>query len=190
MNPDDRVARALNMLDGLPRTARRALMAAIPVLLLVALVATFALAPFGPGGDNPAPRPAAARHRAAEAPVVPAALPAPAAAAQEPSLSAATDRALRFLRGYLAYSYGRGPLDAVGAADRQLISALRQARSRVPPTARTRRPRITTLQVLAQAPGTAEATATVTDASGLLYPLVFYLDRRPSGWIVTRLADD
>jgi hypothetical protein len=46
------------------------------------------------------------------------------------------------------------------------------------------------LQVLSQARETAQATATITDGSRLQYPLVFYLDRRPSGWIVTRLADD
>ena len=190
MNPDDHIARALNMLGGLPRTARRALMAVIPLLLLVALVATFALAPFDPGGDTHAPRPGAARHRAAEAPVVPAVPSAPAAAPYESSLLGATNPALRFLRGYLAYSYGRGRLQAVRDASPELIAALHQARPRVPLAARMRRPRITTIQVLPQAPGTAQATATITDGSALQYPLVFYLDRRPSGWTVTRLGDD
>jgi hypothetical protein len=189
MNPDDRTARALNALDGLPPTARRALTAVIPLLLVAALVATFAIAPSGRGGNPPARR-SAGRNRAAHAPVLQAPRPAPVAAARDSSLSAATDSALRFLRGYLAYSYGRGRPQAIRAADPQVIAALRQARPRVPPATGRRRPRITSLQVLAQAPGTAQATATITDGSGLQYPLVFYLDRRPSGWTVTRLADD
>jgi hypothetical protein len=188
MNPEDRIARALNALDDLPSTARRALMVSVPLLSAGAFVAAFALAPSGHGGDAPAHRPV--RQRPAGAPVVVAPHPLPAAAARNHSLSTATDRALRFLRGYLAYSYGRGHLRAIPAADPKLLAALDRAHPRVPPAARTRRPRITTLQVLPQAPGTAQATATITDGSGLQYPLVFYLDRRPSGWIVTRLADD
>jgi len=189
VNPDDRIARVLNALDGLPRSARRALMAVIPPLLLAAVVATFAIAPSGRGGDAPARQPSA-QHRPTDAPAAPIPRPAWAAAARESVLSEATDSALRFLRGYLAYSYGRGRLQAIRDASPKLIAALGQARPRVPPAARSRRPRLTTLQVLPQAPGTAQATATISDGSGLQYPLVFSLDRRPSGWTVTRLADD
>ena len=189
MNPDDRIARALNALDRLPRTPRRALMALIPLLLLAALVAMFAIAASRGGGGTTAPTPAA-RHRPTAGALVPARQPAPAAAAHELARSAATDPALRFLRGYLAYSYGRGRLQAIRTATPELIAALRRAHPRVAPAARARRARITTVQVLAQAPGTAQATATITDGSGLQYPLVFYLDRRASGWTVTRLADD
>jgi hypothetical protein len=188
MTPDDRLARVLKALDRLPRAARRALVGVLPLLLLAALVATFAIAPSGHSDDASARRPTA-RHRPSGTAVVPrprSTVPA----APEPALSAATSPALRFLRGYLAYSYGRGPVHAIRAADPQLIAALRQARARVPPAARTSRPRSTTLQVLPQAPGTAQATATINDGSGPGYPLVFYLDRRPSGWTVTRLADD
>jgi hypothetical protein len=189
MTPDDRIARALSALDGLPPTARRALTAVIPLLLVAALVATSAIVPSGRGGNAPARR-SAEPGRTAHAPVLPSPRPAPVAAVRDSSLSAATDPALRFLRGYLAYSYGRGRPQAIRAADPRLIAALRQARPRVPPAAGRRHPRITSLQVLAQAPGTAQATATITDGSALQYPLVFYLDRRPSGWTVTRLADD
>ena len=105
-------------------------------------------------------------------------------------MSSATGPALGFLRGYLAYSYGRGPLDAIRGADRRLIASLRHSRPRVPPAARKRHPDVTTLQVVAQAPGAAQATATIADGSGPQYPLVFYLDRRPGGWMVTRLGDD
>lgn len=188
MNPDDRIARVLKALDGLPRGARRALMAVIPLLLLAALVATFAIAPSGRRDEASARRPTA-RHRPAGAAVVPPSRPT-VPAAPEPALSTATDPALRFLRGYLAYSYGHGPVHAIRNADPQLITSLRQSRPRVPPAARERRPRVTTLQVLPQAPGTAQATATISDDSGVQYPLVFYLDRRPDGWTVTRLGDD
>ena len=164
-------------------------MIVIPLLLLAALVATFAIAPSGRRGDAPA-QPRAAEHRPVGTAVVPPSRPAPAPMAQEPALSAATDPAVRFLRGYLAYSYGRGSVRAIRDADPKLIASLRRARPRVPPAARKRRPRITTLQVLPQALGTAQATATIADGSGLQYPLVFYLDRRPGGWTVTRLGDD
>jgi hypothetical protein len=189
MSPDDRIARAIGALDRLPRIAHRALIAAIPLLLLAGLVATFAIAPSGRGGDTSVPGPAA-RHRATANRLLPAPRPAPAAATGEPSLSAATGPALRFLHGYLASSYGRGRVQAIRAASRELIAALRRGRPRVPPAARTRRPRIASLQVLSQAPGTAQATATISDGSGVEYPLVFHLDRRASGWTVTRLADD
>ena len=189
LNPGDRIARALHALDAFPRLARRALMVLIPLLLVAALVGAFAIAPSG-GGGGAATRQTVAHQPSAEPRLVPPSRRPPIKAAREPALSSATDAALGFLRGYLAYSYGRGTLDAIRGADRRLIASLRHSHPRVPPAARQRHPEVTTLQIVAQAPGAAQATATVADGSGPQYPLVLYLDRRPGGWIVTRLGDD
>ena len=190
MNPGDRIAAIFDALDRLPPGARRALIVVSPLLLLAALVAAFAIAPHGRGGGAPPPHPSTTDHPLTQPTLIPPSRPAPATASTEPALSAATGPALRFLRGYLAYSYGRGPLTAIRNADPGLIASLRRAHPRVPPAARKRRPRVTTLQVLPQARSAAQATATISDGRGPQYPLVFYLDRRPGGWTVTRLGDD
>jgi hypothetical protein len=101
-------------------------------------------------------------------------------------MSAASGPAHRFLQGYLAFSYGHGRASAITDADPQLLRTL--ADQRVPAAARRRRPRIMALRVAQSVPGVAQATATVADGSGVRYPLVFYLERRPAGWLVARLA--
>jgi hypothetical protein len=189
VNPGDRIARVLDALDRVPRLARRMLIVFIPLLLLATLLAAFAIAPHGRSAGT-----ATRRHLAdqptAQPRLVPPSRPPPAEAGREPSLSTTTGAALRFLRGYLAFSYGRGPLDAIRDADPRLIASLRRAHPRVPPAARNRRPRVTTLQVLPQARSTAQATATISDGRGPQYPVVFYLDRSQDGWTVTRVGDD
>lgn len=189
MNPGDRIARVLSALDRCPRLVRRGLMVVMPLLLLAALAATFAIAPDGTGDSAPIRR-KVSHQPAAERKLVPPSQPRPTRTAREPALSSATDPALGFLRSYLAFSYDRGTVDAIRHADRSLIASLRDSHSHVPPAARERHPHVTTLQIVPQARGTVQATATVADGSGPQYPLVFYLDRRPGGWIVTRLGDD
>lgn len=188
MNPGDRIAGALDALDRVPRLARRALVVVIPLLFLATLLGAFAIAPHGRRAGAPT------RHvvdrPTAQPRLAPPSRPAPTEKSREPRLSTATGAALRFLRGYLAFSYGRGPLHAIRDADPRLIASLRRAHPRVPPAAHNRRPRVTTLQVLPQTRTTAQATATISDGHGPQYPLVFYLDRRPGGWTVTRLGDD
>jgi hypothetical protein len=103
---------------------------------------------------------------------------------------AAKAAARHFLAGYLAFSYGRGRVSAIEAADPRLIGALERERPRVPPAARERAAKVTSLQLLAQGRGTVQATATVSDGSGVQYPLVAYLDETANGWVVTRLGDD
>jgi hypothetical protein len=189
VSPGDRIARTLNALDGLPRLARLTLMILVPLVLLAALVATFAIAPRGPA-DTASTRRNEARQSPARHRLVPPSRPAATETSQEPALSSASHPALGFLRGYLAFSYGRGTVDAIRNADRRLIASLRESHARIPPAERKRHPRVATLQIVPQAHGAVQATATITDGSGPQYPLVFYLDRRPSGWVVTRLGDD
>jgi hypothetical protein len=171
VRPEDRLAQLLTGLDRLPVGARRLLGVLLPLLLFGLLIASLALAP---SGGQPAPRP-------------PSNVGGHAQSRSEPVLAATSDRARRFLQGYLAFSYGHGPVSAIRDADPQLLQAL--AGQRVPPAARKRRPRITALRVEESAPDVAQATATIADGSGVRYPLVFYLERRPRVWLVTRLAD-
>jgi hypothetical protein len=163
VTPEDRLARLLVALAGLPRGARLLL----PLLLFGLLIASLALAPSGGQPSSSSDRGRAQR--------------------SEPDLSMASGPARRFLQGYLAFSYGHGWVSRIRAADPRLLRAL--ASQRVPPAARRRRPRIVALRVQESAPGVAEATAMIADGSGVRYPLVFYLERRSRGWLVTRLAD-
>jgi hypothetical protein len=171
VSPEDRLARFLRALDELPSGARRLLAVVVSLLLLGLLIAAVALAP---SPEQAAPRPSSGDRR-------------PIQRASEPGVPAARAPARRFLEGYLAFSYGHGRLSAIADADPLLLRALQG--QRVPPAARKRHPRILALRVDESAPGVARATATIADGSGIRYPLVFYLDRRPAGWLVTRLAD-
>jgi hypothetical protein len=164
---EDRLARLLTGLDQLPRGLRRLL----SLLLFGVLVGSAMLAA---SPQRPAHRPLSSDAERAQR-------------SSGPGLSAARDRARRFLRGYLAFSYGHGRVSEIRDADPRLLRALRD--QRVPPAARQRRPRIVALQLRESTPGVAQATATVADGSGIRYPLVFYLERRSRGWVVTRLAD-
>jgi len=171
VSPEDRLARLLRALDELPRGARRLLSVVVPLLLLGVLIAAVVLAP---SPEQFAPRPSTGERGRTQP-------------RHEPDVSAARAPARRFLEGYLAFSYGHGRASGIRDADPVLLRAL--AGQRVPPAARRRRPRITALRVEESAPGVARATASIADGSRVRYPLVFYLDRRPAGWLVTRLAD-
>jgi hypothetical protein len=184
----DGLADLLGRVERLPRAVRIGAMLVVPLLLLGALVASFALAPGGELHSRAWHAPGAPAQRPPARLVPPSRTPTPAT--RDVPLSAATDPALRFLRGYLAYAYGRGTLEGIRDADSTLIRTLRRNHVRVPPAARGRRARITSLHVIAQAHYAAQATATIDDGGGRRYPLVFYLDRRPGGWTVTRLGND
>jgi hypothetical protein len=171
VSPEDRLARFLRALDDLPRGARRLLAVVIPLVLLGALIAVVALAP---SAQQPAHRSSTGKRGRVQSP-------------REPDVSAARAPARRFLEGYLAFSYGHGRLSSIRDADRRLLRSL--GGQRVPSAARKRRPRILALRVQESAPGVVRAAATIADGSGVRYPLIFYLDHRPRGWLVTRLAD-
>jgi hypothetical protein len=170
VRPEDRLARLLTGLDQLPRGVRRLLAVLLSLLLFGVLVGSVMLAA---SPQRPAHRPLSSDAERAQR-------------SSGPGLSAARDRARRFLRGYLAFSYGHGRVSEIRDADPRLLRALRG--QRVPPAARKRRPRIVALRLQESASGVAQATATVADGSAIGYPLVFYLERRPRVWVVTRLA--
>ena len=190
MSPENRLAGLFAALDRLPAGARRALTAAIPIALVAVLVAAFVLAAHGQ--HHHAARTAAAQPPAAATPTPPRRenpMPPVGSDAAAQPVTAAIDPARRFIESYVAFSYGHGRVNAVRAADPQLRRTFADQRPRVPPAQRKRHPTVAALRVVEYSPGVAKATATIADGAALRYTLVFYLDHRPGGWLVTRMAD-
>jgi hypothetical protein len=96
----------------------------------------------------------------------------------------------RFLNGYVAFLYGRGSVDKIEDATRELRRELRQARLRVPPARAARTPTIIRLQSAKQSPATVVVTAIVDDGDLADYPITALVERHAGSWQVTRLADD
>jgi hypothetical protein len=96
----------------------------------------------------------------------------------------------RFLRGYVAFLYGRLDADALEGGTGELTHGLRQARRRVPPARAGRRPRIARLYAARQAPDLVQVTATVDDGDLAAYPVTAFVQLRDGRWVVTHLADD
>ena len=194
MGPEDRLARLLAVLDRLPRGARRALTVLLPLALLGALAAALVFAPSNrdheakpvagrtppPTRSTPTPTPMPAREPDPTPPV--------GSDIGGGAVAAAIDPARAFVDSYVAFSYGRARLGAIRSADAALVRTFAGQRARVSPAQRKRHPRVLALRVAAFSPGVARATAVVADGE-LRYPLVYFLDRRPGGWLVTRMAD-
>ena len=104
-------------------------------------------------------------------------------------LAAARASARVFLTGYLAHLHGRGPVRAVGHAAPELLRELARQPVRVTPAQEHTRPHVNSLNVAAQTGAIVRAVATLQDPGGPPYPLLLYLERRASGWTVTRLGD-
>ena len=96
----------------------------------------------------------------------------------------------RFLNGYVAFLYGRGSVDEIEGATRELGRVLRRARVRVPPARAARSPRILGLQSTEQSPATVVVTVIVDDGDLAAYPVTALVERRAGSWRVIRLADD
>ncbi|HTU31505.1 MAG TPA: hypothetical protein VMF07_19090 [Solirubrobacteraceae bacterium] len=104
------------------------------------------------------------------------------AIAAEAKATAAT-----FLHGYLAYLYGHAPASQVNDASGPLVGSLEHARGEVPPGIKALHPRLVSVAVSPQAPGHAIATALVTDAEVVHYPIRLVLSKGSAGWQVTGL---
>jgi hypothetical protein len=200
IRPDDRLARLLARLDRLPRAARRALVLLLPLALLAALVASVV---FVPRNEHHRTRAAATPTHVGTAttkpPVSSTSPPGKATATPEPEkpaggdvgdrqVAAAIDPARGFIESYVAIAYGRARPRAIRGADPKLVRTLVAGRSRVSPAQRKRHPRVVALRVTAFSPDVAQATAVVADGA-VRYPLVFFLDHRHGGWLVTQMAD-
>jgi hypothetical protein len=95
----------------------------------------------------------------------------------------------RFLRGYVAFLYGRRDADELDGASAHLRRALR-ARLRVPPARQARTPAIVGLHAIVQAPTIVQVTATVDDRDLAVYPVTAFVERRAGRWLVTHVGDD
>ncbi len=92
-----------------------------------------------------------------------------------------------FLHGYLAYLYGQAPASQVKDATGPFVASLEHARREVPPGIKALHPRVVSLAVSPQPPGHAIATALVTDAEVVHYPIRLLLTESSPGWQVTGL---
>lgn len=105
-----------------------------------------------------------------------------------PAIAAeAKSTAATFLQGYLAYLYGQAPASQVKDASGAFVGSLEHARGEVPPGIKALHPRIVSLAVSPQPPGHAIATALVTDAEVVHYPIRLLLTESSPGWQVTGL---
>ncbi len=99
----------------------------------------------------------------------------------------AKSTATKFLHGYLAYLYGQAPASQVRDASGAFVGYLEHARGEVPPGIKALHPHVVSLAVSPQAPGHAIATAIVTDAEVVHYPIRLLLTEGSPGWQVTGL---
>jgi hypothetical protein len=107
-----------------------------------------------------------------------------------PSIAEARKAGERFLRGYVAFLYGRANADDLRGASADLRRSLRRSRVRVPPARARRTPRLVRLDAVLQAPDVVQLTATIDDGDLKPYPVSAFVERRVVSWLVTRLADD
>ena len=112
------------------------------------------------------------------------------AAPRVPARAGAREAGQRFLRGYVAFLYGRRDADELEGASPDLRRALRRARIRVPPARLSRTPTIVDLRAAVQAPRVAQVTATVDDGDLAAYPVTAFLEQRAGSWLVTHVGDD
>ena len=194
MGPEDRLARLLAVLDRLPRATRRALTVLLPLALLGALVASLVFA--SSNRDHEAKPVAGHTPPPTRSTATPTPTPARAPDPTPPvggdvgsgPVAAAIDPARAFVESYVAFSYGRARVGAIRSADAALVRTFAGRQARVPAAQRKRHQRVVALQVRGFSPAVARATAVIADGE-VRYPLVFLLDRRRGGWLVTRMAD-
>lgn len=94
-----------------------------------------------------------------------------------------------FLQSYLKALHGRGSIRDIRHATADLLRELRRDAPRIPPTYRQTHARVRQIVVNVRAAGSARVTATLLRNDGPSYRLLLYLERRRSGWRVTRIGD-
>jgi hypothetical protein len=143
--------------------------AAIAVVLLAAVLVFALPGPTAPGSRHaPAPR----EHVASV--VSPPAV--------------ALGAARRFLDGYLAFAYGRGPETAVRGATDSLAATLARHAQPVPPALQGLHPRIVALRAAAAPGGRIVVTALIKDGEVVEYPITVLLAVRGGRYFVAGLG--
>jgi hypothetical protein len=112
---------------------------------------------------------------------------APAASDPSALTPQARETAERFLAGYLGYAYGHTTASRIEDATRSLIHSLESQPPRVPPAARTRRPRVISLSPTAAPAGKVALSATVNDGGLIDYTVGLTLTHQGGRLLVTGL---
>jgi hypothetical protein len=173
-------------IERLPQRARHVLVAATATLLLAGAITTLTLeARHGPIARR-STLTVPARPRGAALRSWPWHARPPVSAAD---LRVASRVALRFLRSYLRFAYGRASAGSVRAVALALRSALVRERVQVTPAERVCHPRVVSLGVVGTTPGFVVATATVDDGGIAAYRLRFSLEERAGRWLVSDVGD-
>jgi hypothetical protein len=160
----------------------------VPLAALALLAGGFLLA-------RPDRRPEAARTpTGTQTPTPPAdPSPPPRSSTRPPALldppAAARTAGRRFLVDYLRLVRGRGSTRTVRYTAPELRRDLHRHPARATPAQQTRPSTIRGLDVTLQGPGSARAIAILQDAGGPPYPLLLYLERPGTRWLVTRIGD-
>jgi hypothetical protein len=144
--------------------------------------------PAAPGGHRPADHGRAAREEGLGGAKAPSSPTRSSGAAPE-AVARARGAVRAFLADYLAFAHGRGSSRSIQHASPQLLRELRRHPPRVTPAQEAARTRVRRLAIKAEANLTARVTATLSDLGGPPYRLVLYLERRRSGWLITRIGD-
>ena len=113
----------------------------------------------------------------------------PTTRAGSPTPASARTAARRFLADYLQLIRGRQSTRTLSDAAPELRRDLRRHRARPTPTQQVRPATIRAVDVTLQGPDSVRAIATLQAAGGPPYPLLLYLERRGTRWLVTRIGD-
>lgn len=150
--------------------------AAFAIAAAVVVVAAFGLL-LGGGGSLPSPATTTTTPD-------PTRLSSPPAAVRRSEPEAA---AVRFLEGYLPFLYGRGGAGPIRAATPRLAERLVRSRVRVPPAARSRRPRLVAIGARDLAGNRALVRARVGDGV-VSYTIALALARSEDRWLVVSVG--
>jgi hypothetical protein len=173
-------------IERLPRRARRGVVAATALLLLVGAIAALTLqAGGGREGGRSAVSVRAPVRRSPARPMPPSLRPP----VSRSDLRLANRVARRFLRSYLKFAYGRARATSVQAVAPGLGSQLMRDRVQVTPAERARHPCVLSLRVLGTTPGFIVATATIEDGGIAEYRLRFSLQEPVGRWLVSHVQE-
>jgi hypothetical protein len=103
--------------------------------------------------------------------------------------AAARATARRFLTDYLRLVRGRHSTRTLSDAAPELRRDLRRHPARPTPTQQLRPATIRAVEVTLQGPDSVRAIATLQAAGSPPYPLLLYLERRGTHWVVARIGD-
>ena len=172
--------------ERLPPRARRIVLAAAAVLLLVGAIMSLTFAAGqGRGARRRAPVASRPLRPARAHPLAPRVSP-PISAVE---MRAARVVAARFLVSYLRFAYGRGSAGGVKGVTPGLRSQLISQRAQVTPAARRAHSWVVSLTTVGTTPGFVVATATIEDGGIAAYRLRFTAQEQTGRWLVSGVQD-